>query len=145
MVPVSSEGAPGRRRHHCGALCSCAGRSRRRVLQGRASNNTSRNEALFQLASIVTSFVVGLLLLRNEGVPCSFPKRRHLSRPPSLSRTTPSEKRFRRSVRPLPSIVFSLVLHIKSIASLEYRHQNKTKQNDTLRIPKEKRNSTAKR
>ena len=92
MVPVSSEGAPGRRRHHCGALCSCAGRSRRRVLQGRASNNTSRNEALFEVACIVTSFAVGLLLLRGEGVSCSFPKRRHLSRPPSLSRTTPSEK-----------------------------------------------------
>ena len=80
-----------------------AGRSPRRDRPGSASNYTSltcswsfkmKRCSSCRLSEHRNAVAVGLLLLlrRGEGVPYTFLKRRHLSRPPPLSRKTPSKK-----------------------------------------------------
>ena len=81
-----------------------AGRSPRRDRPGSASNYTSltcswsfkmKRCSSCRLSEHRNAVAVGLLLLlrRGEGVPYTFLKRRHLSRPPPLSRKTRRKKK----------------------------------------------------
>ena len=81
------------------------------------------SSCLFHVWSAV---MAGLLLLASRKIP----KRRHLCRPPSLSRITPSDKKTPALCTPSPpQLCLRFVLHIKCIVCVCVTN---TKQNDTL-------------
>ena len=73
---------------------------------------------------------IGLLLLRNEGVSCSFPKRRHLSRTP-LFLAQPRQKKDSGAAHALSPLSCFRWFSTLYRSLLSYRHKKKTKQRHT--------------
>ena len=71
---------------------------------------------------------VGILILRGEGVPYTFLRRRHLSQPPSLSQTTRPKKKVVIQCPPSPpQLCFYWISTFNMSLLCALQKQNKTK------------------